>query len=169
MSLARVVVSGEVISDPEKRFTPNNNVAVTNLTLAVRSLGKAATTPGQETFQIRLTCWRQLAETCAEQVRAGDFLLVDGRLLMQSFELPDGSTKKGFEIEVSSLEKMSAPPSWVGSSLTGNANSNSNSSGSNSSGNHPANSFATSAASSSGKGHSDLSADDLLTDDDIPF
>jgi single-strand DNA-binding protein len=166
VSLARVVVSGEVISDPEKRFTPNNNVAVTNLTLAVRSLGKAATTPGQETFQIRLTCWRQLAETCAEQVRAGDFLLVDGRLLMQSFELPDGSTKKGFEIEVSSLEKMAALPSWVGSSQAANTN---NSNSSSASGGNPVNSFAASTAGSSGKGHSDLSADDLLTEDDIPF
>jgi len=37
MSLAKIVLSGRVVKAPEKRFTPNTNVAVTEFTLGVDS------------------------------------------------------------------------------------------------------------------------------------
>lgn len=37
MSLSKIVVSGKIIRAPEKRFTPTNNVAVTEFIIAVES------------------------------------------------------------------------------------------------------------------------------------
>lgn len=59
MSLSKIVVSGKVIKAPEKRFTPNNNTAVTEFVIAVESIPRADAQP--ETTPIKITTWRDLA------------------------------------------------------------------------------------------------------------
>ncbi len=67
MSLSKIVVSGKVIRNPEKRFTPNTNVAVTEFAIAVepgfRTDGSGESTP------VKILTWRDLAERCAQEIK----------------------------------------------------------------------------------------------------
>jgi single-strand DNA-binding protein len=103
MSLARIVVSGTIDTQPEKRFTPNN-IAVANFFLTVEPLRA-----GEEPYRVKVTCWRQVAETATEHLQKGDTILVEGRLLLQSFQSPEGVQKKAFEVEATLVEKLAGP------------------------------------------------------------
>ncbi|SRR5579885_3422012 len=104
-SLSKVVVSGRIIKAPEKRFTPGNNVAVTEFAIAVESLPRQ---DGQkETTAVKVITWRELAERCAEQLKKGDLVCVDGRLQVNSHTSSDGQKKRDVEIDAVSVENLS--------------------------------------------------------------
>lgn len=113
MSLAKAILSGTVSSDPEKRFTPNQNVAVTTFTLDVTPASRGNQSgPGGNNdapFTLKVTCWRQLAEAAGDQIRKGDAIVVDGRLLTSTYQTPEGVQKKSFELEANHIEKLEAP------------------------------------------------------------
>ncbi len=67
MSLSKIVVSGKVIKAPEKRFTPNNNTAVTEFFIAVESIPRADAQP--ESTPVKITAWRDLAERTANEIK----------------------------------------------------------------------------------------------------
>src|SRR6202041_907688 len=83
MSISKIVVSGRVVRAPEKRFTPNTNVAVTEFAIAVESPPRQDGTV--ESQPIKVIAWRDLAERCAQEVKKGDLVAVDGRLQINSF------------------------------------------------------------------------------------
>ena len=106
MSFAKVVVSGTLQSDPEKRFTPNNH-AVTSFTLAVPSSdkgGRNAQGPS-EPQPVKITCWRNLAEAVTT-LKKGDAVVVEGKLMMNSFQTQEGVAKKLFEVEAVSINQL---------------------------------------------------------------
>ncbi len=165
MSFARAVVSGTLTSDPEKRFTPNNH-AVTSFTLAVpvTAGGKNANT---DPSQVKITCWRGLAEAVVEQLRKGDAVVVEGKLMMNSFQTQDGVQKKLFEIEAVSINKLAGEPQPVLSAAGGGfAGEGQFPSGGNAGGGY-AEKPAAPARATAPAGH--FSSEDLLTEDDIPF
>src|SRR5215470_13568672 len=103
MSLSKIVVSGRVIRGPEKRFTPANNVAVTECAIAVESQTRDGTT---ETNPVKVITWRDLAERCAQEVKKGDLVAVDGRLQMNSYTTSDGQRRRDAEIEAIAVENL---------------------------------------------------------------
>ncbi len=104
MSLSKIVVSGRVIRGPEKRFTPANNVAVTEFAIAVESQNRDGTT---ESNAVKVVTWRELAERCAQEVKKGDLVAVDGRLQMNSYTTSDGQRRRDAEIEAIAVENLS--------------------------------------------------------------
>lgn len=94
MSLAKAVVTGVVFRTPEKRFT-QNNIAIYGLTL---NIGE------QEETLIRVISKRKSLEAILDTVRQGDKILVDGRLQVATSKYMDGSDKKYFEIDASTIE-----------------------------------------------------------------
>lgn len=109
MSLAKANISGQVVSDVEKRFT-QNNTAIASFTILVppASRGRNA-----EPFEIRVTCWSRMAEAVSEQLAQGTYVVVDGKLTAPSIQQPDGTNKKTFEIEASSVSILPAPPQLI--------------------------------------------------------
>ncbi len=106
MSLARVTVSGVLTSQPEKRFT-NNNVAVTSFTISVDNAGfNGRDAQGDATLTVKITCWRNLAESVPEQLSQGDTVVVEGKLMMNQYQTPEGVTVRQYEVEASSLTKF---------------------------------------------------------------
>lgn len=110
MSLARAAVSGTLISDLEKRYTPNN-VPVTNFTVQVSGGGGKNAQP----FQVRVVCWRQLAESVATQLQKGMEVTIDGRLQVVQMETPGGVTKRYYEIDANQVYIGQLTPIIVGS------------------------------------------------------
>lgn len=103
-SLSKIVVSGKVIRPPEKRFTPNTNVAVTDFTIAVDS------NPRQdgsvESHPVKVIAWRDLAERLAQDIKKGDLVAVDGRLQLNSYTNSEGQRRRDIEIEASTVENL---------------------------------------------------------------
>lgn len=177
MSLAKVTISGTIASEPEKRFTSNQNVAVTNFNLAVPMVGRNA--GSDETFLVKVICWRQMAEVAAEQLHRGDNVLLEGRLLTSSYQTPEGVAKKGFEIEAANIDKLPGVPQPLlvgaaagGATASGGGSSSRGGGGGSNYASAPmggASAPVTAGGHSAQSGGSDFSSEDLLTEDDIPF
>jgi single-strand DNA-binding protein len=106
MSLSKIVVSGKVIRSPEKRFTPNTNVAVTEFAIAVEP-GFRADGTGEST-PVKVLTWRDLAEKCAQDIKKGDMVTVDGRLQINNYTTNDGQRRRDVEIEAVQVENLAA-------------------------------------------------------------
>jgi single-strand DNA-binding protein len=106
MSLSKIVVSGRVIRTPEKRFTPNTNTAVTEFAIAVESPARNDGTV--ETAVVKIITWRDLAERCAQEIKKGDLVCVDGRLQINNFQSSDGQRKRDVEIDAVAVENLTA-------------------------------------------------------------
>lgn len=97
-----VTVVGNLVADPELRFTPSG-AAVANFRVAStprtfdRQSGEWK--DGESLF---LTCnvWRQAAEHVAESLQRGMRVIVHGRLKSRSFETREGEKRTVFEIDV---------------------------------------------------------------------
>jgi single-strand DNA-binding protein len=93
MSLSKIVVSGKVIKAPEKRFTPNTNVAVTEFSIAIESNprpdGSSESTP------VKIITWRDLAERTANELKKGDLVAIDGRLQINNYATSEGLKRGG--------------------------------------------------------------------------
>ena len=98
MTLAKSVVTGTVFRTPEKRFT-QNNVAVYSLILNIGD---------REETLIRVFSSRSALESVMESIGTGDRILVEGRLQTANAKMEDGSERKIFEIDASTVEKMGA-------------------------------------------------------------
>lgn len=166
MSFAKVVLSGVVSNDPEKRFTPNNH-AVAGFNLSVENT--AGGRGNNEPFVVKVTCWRNLAEAAATQLHKGDHVLVEGKLLMNSFQGQDGVQKKLFEVEAATIERLPGRPEAL--MVTQEAPAGGFAGGGMDTSAMPARSaspaFSGAQAQPTPAGH--FSSEDLLTEDDIPF
>jgi single-strand DNA-binding protein len=171
LSFAKVILSGEVVQEPEKRFTPNDHV-VCSFNMMVPDPGSLSGKQN-EPFLVKVTCWRNLAEAASEQLNKGDAILVEGKLIINSFQTPEGVQKKLFEIDAANLEKLSALPGRVvvatDEAQTSSRKTNAEVSSSASiqhSGTSPA---AVGSSVSGAPAGGQFSSEDLLTEDDIPF
>ncbi|GGE05938.1 single-stranded DNA-binding protein A [Marinithermofilum abyssi] len=94
--LNRVILIGRLAQDPELRYTPNG-VAVANFGLAVER--RFTNQQGErEVDFFTIVTWRQLAENCANYLKKGRAVAVEGRLQTRSFENNEGRRIKITEI-----------------------------------------------------------------------
>lgn len=103
-SLSKIVVTGRVVRAPEKRFTPNGNVPVTEFAIAVESPPRQDGTV--ESQPVKVVAWRDLAERCALEIKKGDLVAVDGRLQINNFTSQDGQRRRDAEIDATSVENL---------------------------------------------------------------
>jgi single-strand DNA-binding protein len=112
MSLSKIVVSGRVVRQPEKRFTPNTNVAVTEFAIAVESAPRPDGTT--ESTPVKVITWRDLAERCALEVRKGDLVAVDGRIQINNYQTAEGARRRDVEIDAVGVENLTTTLSKSG-------------------------------------------------------
>lgn len=97
-SLNKILLIGNVGTDPEMRFTPTG-VAVASFSLAT---SRFSNTPDgekkQETEWFTVTVWRKQAESCNQFLTKGQKVYVEGRLRSRTWEGQDG--QKRFRNEV---------------------------------------------------------------------
>ncbi len=90
VGLNKVLIIGNVGTDPEMRFTPNGN-PVTSFSIAT---SRTYTTPEgerkQETEWFNVVTWNRLAEQCNQFLTKGRMAYVEGRLRTRSWEGQDG-------------------------------------------------------------------------------
>ena len=96
--LNKMLVIGNVGTDPEMRYTPNGN-PVTSFRLAT---GRTFTTSDgerrQDTEWFTVVAWSQLAEQCNQFLTKGRRVYVEGRLKSNTWTGVDGQTRFRNEI-----------------------------------------------------------------------
>src|SRR5262245_34177124 len=111
MALCKVMIIGNLGSDPEMRYTPNGR-AVTQFNVAVNQSTKNHS-PGEwveETDWFRVSGWGDGAERMAESLRKGNKVFVEGRFKTRQFEGRDGQTRTALEITADSIVNLERRP-----------------------------------------------------------
>jgi single-strand DNA-binding protein len=100
MNDTTLTIAGNLVDDPELRFTPSGQpVARFRIASTPRFYDKAS---GQwkdgETLFLSVNVWRQAAENAAESLSRGTRAIVTGRLRQRSYE-KDGEKRRVYELE----------------------------------------------------------------------
>lgn len=96
MTIAKAVVTGTVYRAPEKRFT-SNDVAISAFVLDIGE---------KEETLIRVLSKKNVLDGIVSSFNKGDRALVEGRLQIATAKMDDGSERKIFEIDASTIERM---------------------------------------------------------------
>ena len=98
LTLNKVMIIGNVGTDPEMRFTPNGN-PVTSFRVATN---RVYTTPDgerrQETEWFTVVAWNRLAENCNQFLTKGQRVYAEGRLHTRTWEGQDGQRHSRSEV-----------------------------------------------------------------------
>ena len=96
-----IIIIGRLTKDPELRYTPNG-VAVGSFTVATdRPYVKDRE---KETDFIPVVVWQKLAENCANHLKKGRLVAVEGRLQIRSYDTQDGQKRRVAEIVASNVQ-----------------------------------------------------------------
>lgn len=111
-----VTVVGNLVEDPELRFTPSG-VAMAKLRLAVnrRWMNRSTNEWEEEASFFTATCWREMAENVSESLQKGARVLVNGRLQQRSWETQEGDRRSVVEI---TIDEIGPSLRWATASVT---------------------------------------------------
>jgi len=97
-SLNKIMLIGNVGSDPEMRYTPNGK-AVTSFRMATnRRYTTSSGESKEETEWFRISVWGKQAESCNQFLSKGKRVYVEGRLRSQNWEGQDGQMRTSLEV-----------------------------------------------------------------------
>jgi single-strand DNA-binding protein len=99
-SYNRVILVGNLTRDPEIRYTQSGK-AVTKFTLAVNNPRNK-----EETTFVDIVAWDRLGETCNTYLKKGSNTLVEGRLVIRSYDDKDGNKRKATEIVIDNMQML---------------------------------------------------------------
>jgi len=98
-----VTLIGNLVDDPELRFTPSG-VAMAKVRFAVNRRWRGQDGEWQEqTSFFTGTVWREQAETVAESLQKGTRVIVSGRLEQRSWETDDGDKRSVVEVQIDEI------------------------------------------------------------------
>ena len=102
-SINKVILIGNLTRDPEMRETPNGQT-VTTFGIATNRewITKEGTKKNSAEFH-ECVAWAHLAEICANYIRKGNLVYVEGQLKTRSWDSPEGIKKFKTEIVVQDL------------------------------------------------------------------
>ena len=103
MTMNKILIIGNLGSDPEMRYTPNGN-PVTSFTVATNRRYKASDGENrEETEWFRISAWNRLAETCNQYLQRGSKVYVEGRLSSRTYVGNDGETRVSLDVNASEV------------------------------------------------------------------
>ncbi|MBT8212774.1 MAG: single-stranded DNA-binding protein [Acidimicrobiia bacterium] len=102
MSNNSVTLVGNLVEDPELRFTPSG-VAMAKVRFAVNRRYQVNGEWQEETSFFGGTCWREMAENVAESLQKGGRVIVTGRLEQRSWETADGDKRSIIEVRIDDI------------------------------------------------------------------
>jgi single-strand DNA-binding protein len=97
-----ITVVGNLVADPELRFTQAGQPVATFRVASTPRLRDAASGEWKDGDSLFLTCnvWRQAAENVAESLQRGMRVIVTGRLKQRNYETKEGEKRTVYEVEV---------------------------------------------------------------------
>ena len=111
VGLNKIIIIGNMGTDPEMRYTPNGN-PVTSFRIATsRSYTAADGERRQDTEWFTVVAWNQLAEQCNQFLTKGRRAYVEGRLRSHQWEGQDGKVRFRNEIVANRVLFLDRAPS----------------------------------------------------------
>lgn len=113
VSVNRMIIIGNLGSEPEMRFTPNGKPVTSFRAATNRRYTTAEGERREETEWFTIVTWGRLAEQCNQFLTKGRLIYVEGRLRTHTWEGQDGQTRTRNEIvadRVSFLDRQSTAP-----------------------------------------------------------
>jgi single-strand DNA-binding protein len=97
-----ITVVGNLVADPELRFTPSGQPVATFRVASTPRLRDNASGEWKDGDSLFLSCnvWRQAAENVAESLQRGMRVIVTGRLRQRNYETKEGEKRTVYEVEV---------------------------------------------------------------------
>ena len=98
----QITISGNLVDDPELRFTPAGQPVARFRVASTPRFRDNSTGEWKDGDSLFLTCnvWRQAAENVAESLTRGMRVIVSGRLRQRSYETKEGEKRTVDEVEV---------------------------------------------------------------------
>ena len=119
MYLNKAIVFGNLTRDPESRSLPTGT-AVTSFSVATNRTWKDKNGAKQEDVQYHnIVTFARQAELCAQYLRKGSSVLVEGRMQTRNWDAPDGTKKYRTEIVADSIQFGPRPGGGGGERGTG--------------------------------------------------
>ena len=108
-SLNKVMVIGNLGTDPEMRFTPSGNQVASFRLATTRNYTTSEGERNQETEWFTVVTWGKLAETCNQFLTKGRRAYVEGRLRTRTWEGQDGQKRFTTEIIANTVIFLDRP------------------------------------------------------------
>ena len=96
--LNKVMLIGNLGTDPEMRYTANGNAVTTFRIACSRNYSGPDGERKEETEWFTVVTWNKLAETCSQFLQKGRRAYVEGRLQTRSWDGPDGQRRYRTEV-----------------------------------------------------------------------
>ncbi|MGA3292179.1 MAG: single-stranded DNA-binding protein [Candidatus Microgenomates bacterium] len=112
-SLNKVMLIGNLTRDPEMRYTPQGTAVCTFGVATNRSWTTESGEKKEDAEFHNIVAWNKLAEICAQLLKKGKKVYVEGRLSTRSWQGQDGTQKQRTEVVISDmviLDKKSDNP-----------------------------------------------------------
>jgi single-strand DNA-binding protein len=120
MATNNVTVIGNLVEDPELRFTPSG-VALAKIRVAVNRRWRDQSNEWQEeTSFFGGTLWREAAENAAESLTKGARVIITGSLEQRQWETQEGDKRSVVEIRI---DEIGPSLRWATASITKTARS----------------------------------------------
>lgn len=120
MATNTVTLIGNLVEDPELRFTPSG-VAMARIRIAVNRRWRDQAGDWQEqTSFFGGTLWREAAENAAESLQKGMRVIIAGSLEQRTWETADGDKRSAVEIRI---DELGPSLRWATASVTKTARS----------------------------------------------
>ena len=114
MAANHVTLIGNLVDDPELRFTPAG-VAMAKVRFAVNRRYQKNGEWQEETSFFGGTLWREAAENAAESLQKGMRVIVVGSLEQRNWETPEGEKRSVVEIRI---DEIGPSLRWATASVT---------------------------------------------------
>jgi single-strand DNA-binding protein len=98
VSLNRIMLIGNVGTDPEMRFTPSGNPVTSFRVATSRVYTTSEGERRQETEWFTVVAWKKQAESCNQFLSKGQRVYVEGSLRTRSWEGRDGQKRVTVEV-----------------------------------------------------------------------
>jgi single-strand DNA-binding protein len=110
----KIILIGRLGTDPVQRET-KSGYPVTQFPVAtsrrMREEGEqeGETVAGEETTWHRVITWGKQAETCAQHLKKGQTVFVEGMVRSKKYTAKDGSQRMAFEVHADNVSFLSPP------------------------------------------------------------
>jgi len=111
VSLNKILIIGNLGTDPEMRYTANGNPVTSFRVAANRTYTTAQGEKRDETEWFTIVTWNQLAERCNQFLTKGQKIYVEGRLKSESWTGNDGQVRFRNEITAGQVLFLDRGPS----------------------------------------------------------
>ena len=102
MNETQLTITGNLVDNPELRFTPSGQAVARFRIASTPRYRDSSTGEWKDGDTLFLTCvaWRQLADHVAESLERGMRAIVTGQLKQRSYETQEGEKRTVYELQV---------------------------------------------------------------------